>query len=182
MISKTGFLILGLLQEGPLSGYMIRKLTLARFRFFWSESFGQIYPQLKRLAAEGLIQAEALPTKKQGRRQAAFILTEKGKETLRQWLSDTESHDSLRLESILKIYTAAISGGNSCSANLEAFALRTSRALAELEAMKAGLAQAADPENNHQRIIALMDVGITTYRAWLAWASQADILAQTKES
>ncbi len=56
---KTRFVILGLLAEGPMSGYTIKKLVEARFRFFWSESYGQLYPELKALVAEGRI--EALP-------------------------------------------------------------------------------------------------------------------------
>jgi DNA-binding PadR family transcriptional regulator len=33
----------------PMSGYDIRKTVQESIRFFWSESYGQIYPALKRL-------------------------------------------------------------------------------------------------------------------------------------
>ena len=56
--ARTRFLILGLLAEGPCSGYDIRRITLARFGFFWSESFGQIYPCLMRMEAEGLVEGK----------------------------------------------------------------------------------------------------------------------------
>ncbi|MCK7479112.1 MAG: PadR family transcriptional regulator [Candidatus Moduliflexus flocculans] len=55
MANNTKYVILGLLTEAPLSGYEIKKLVDIRFRFFWSESYGQIYPELKRLTAMGLI-------------------------------------------------------------------------------------------------------------------------------
>jgi hypothetical protein len=37
------------------SGYEIHKAIEDNFGSFWGESYGQIYPTLKRLAAEGLI-------------------------------------------------------------------------------------------------------------------------------
>ena len=53
--SKTRFAILGLLCEGQLSGYDIKKLIDIRFKLFWNESFGQIYPELEKLEREGLV-------------------------------------------------------------------------------------------------------------------------------
>ncbi len=41
---QTDYVILGLLAEQPLSGYQIKKIVDIRFGFFWSESFGQIFP------------------------------------------------------------------------------------------------------------------------------------------
>ena len=59
-LRQTDYVILGLLGERPMSGYEIKKVVDIRFRFFWNESFGQIFPSLKRLLEEGLIaEAEA---------------------------------------------------------------------------------------------------------------------------
>src|SRR5260370_38491835 len=48
--------LLGLLSLGPMSGYDIRQLIPRSIGHFWSESYGQIYPGLKRLAAAGLVE------------------------------------------------------------------------------------------------------------------------------
>ena len=54
--SQTSYVILGILAIHPhQSGYEIRKTIQQSVGFFWSESFGQIYPTLKRLNAEKLI-------------------------------------------------------------------------------------------------------------------------------
>ena len=53
---QTDYVILGLLAEQPLSGYQIKKIIDIRFSFFWSESFGQIFPALKSLASEGFVE------------------------------------------------------------------------------------------------------------------------------
>ena len=48
--SKTRFAVLGILSYGPMSGYDIKKFYEQNVAGFWSESYGQIYPILKRLA------------------------------------------------------------------------------------------------------------------------------------
>jgi len=56
--NRTAYTILGMLSIEPnlsASGYEIRKAIESTVGYFWGESFGQIYPTLKRLAAEGLI-------------------------------------------------------------------------------------------------------------------------------
>ena len=45
--------ILGVLSLCPMSGYDVKKLIERSIAHFWNESYGQIYPILNRLAAEG---------------------------------------------------------------------------------------------------------------------------------
>lgn len=176
MVSKTGYLILGLLTEQPLTGYLIRKITLMRFRFFWSESFGQIYPQLKSLSAAGLIQAEKTAT--EGRKQTSYSLTAEGKRVLEEWLADTQSQDQLRMESMLKIYMSAVSGSASCRGNIEEFRKKSGAARAAMEEMRQELESIPDPHRNHRKVISMLDLGISTYRVWESWASETDLLKE----
>src|SRR5262249_61796934 len=53
--STTEYAVLGMLAMGPGSGYDLKKRIEGSVAHFWSESYGQIYPILSRLAAEGLI-------------------------------------------------------------------------------------------------------------------------------
>ena len=50
--------VLGLLSHGPRSGYDIKTVVDRSTRFFWAASYGQIYPELRRLEEEGLIEGE----------------------------------------------------------------------------------------------------------------------------
>jgi PadR family transcriptional regulator, regulatory protein AphA len=53
---QTTYVILGILAiHHNQSGYEIRKTIQQTVGFFWGESFGQIYPTLKNLVADGLI-------------------------------------------------------------------------------------------------------------------------------
>src|SRR5215210_891064 len=49
--------VLGLLRHGPRSGYDIKVAVDGSTRFFWAASYGQIYPELKRLEGARLIEA-----------------------------------------------------------------------------------------------------------------------------
>ena len=54
--SQTAYVILGLLSiESRQSGYDMRRTIQGSVGYFWGESYGQIYPTLRRLTAEGLI-------------------------------------------------------------------------------------------------------------------------------
>ena len=100
---QTDYVILGLLAERPLSGYQIKKIVDIRFSFFWSESFGQIFPALKSLSAAGLV-AECETEHTDGRAAKTYQITPAGKDALIAWLSQPVEKESLRLEILLKTY------------------------------------------------------------------------------
>ena len=52
--NKSKYAIMGMLSMGPVSGYDIKKRFEKSLSYFWSESYGQIYPILKKLAKQGL--------------------------------------------------------------------------------------------------------------------------------
>ena len=82
----TAIPILGLLTWRPLSGYDL-KVTIERsLGNFWSESYGQIYPQLTQLAQDGLIEPEAEPPSS-GRNKKVYRITDAGRRALADWLA-----------------------------------------------------------------------------------------------
>ncbi len=72
-LSPTAYVILGTLGWRPMSGYEIKSIVDKSTRFFWAASYGQIYPELRRLAAAGLIEGKASP--QGGRRRNVYRLT-----------------------------------------------------------------------------------------------------------
>jgi len=104
-LSKTAYVILGMLGLGKSTGYDIKALVDVSTRFFWAASYGQIYPELKRLEALGFIAAVQEP--EDGRRRKAYRLTDEGRRALRDWLnSSDELHTELRHEGVLKFFFA----------------------------------------------------------------------------
>ena len=55
----TAYVILGMLAWRPMSGYDIKATVDRSTRLFWAASYGQIYPELRRLAEAGLVEGEA---------------------------------------------------------------------------------------------------------------------------
>ncbi|MBW3663465.1 MAG: PadR family transcriptional regulator, partial [Actinobacteria bacterium] len=54
--SSLEIAILGLLKEGPMHGYEIRKRLGVTLGPLWTVSFGSLYPCLRRLRKAGLVQ------------------------------------------------------------------------------------------------------------------------------
>jgi PadR family transcriptional regulator AphA len=96
--------VLGLLALAPRSGYDIKSVVDRSTRFFWAASYGQIYPELRRLEQEGLIDGEDSPTG--GRRRRIYRLTAAGHRALIDWLLGPEVTIELRDESLLRLFFA----------------------------------------------------------------------------
>jgi PadR family transcriptional regulator AphA len=103
-LSATAKVILGMLAARPRSGYEIKQLVDHSARFFWAASYGQIYPELKRLENAGLITgADA----SQGARQrTVYKLTASGKRAARDWIAGPPQVFELRDEGLLEIFFA----------------------------------------------------------------------------
>jgi PadR family transcriptional regulator AphA len=98
--------LLGLLSLGPMSGYDIRQLISRSIGHFWSESYGQIYPGLKRLAAAGLAEKKTERGKGSPDRHV-YSLTADGREQLRGWLKLPVEAEVPRNELLLKLFFGA---------------------------------------------------------------------------
>jgi DNA-binding PadR family transcriptional regulator len=102
--SATAKVILGMLAARPRSGYEIKQLVDSSARFFWAASYGQIYPELKRLEDAGLV---AGSDASQGARQrTVYKLTGKGKRAAREWINSEPQVFELRDEGLLELFFA----------------------------------------------------------------------------
>src|SRR5690349_13199676 len=94
------FAVLGLLEDGPASGYALT----ARFekslqRFAWTARQSHIYPELARLAEDGLI--EVAEEGARGRR--TYAITDSGRAALREWLLSPPKPRAVRDEQVLRL-------------------------------------------------------------------------------
>jgi DNA-binding PadR family transcriptional regulator len=103
-LNATAYVILGFIRGEPRSGYEIKALVDNSTRFFWAASYGQIYPELKRLAEAGLIAGKNLPTG--GRKRTVYEITADGEEELRAWLRQPPHTFEMRDEGLLKLFFA----------------------------------------------------------------------------
>ena len=104
--STSRFAILGVLGFGAMSGYDVKKLIERSIAHFWNESYGQIYPILNRLAAEGLAGRRREKQRGKPDRQI-YSLTDKGREELAHWLAVPARQEPFRNELLLKLFLGA---------------------------------------------------------------------------
>jgi DNA-binding PadR family transcriptional regulator len=137
-LSPTAHVILGMLGFEPMSGYEIKRFVDGSTRFFWAASYGQIYPELRRLADEGLIAGSDDP--RGGRRRTVYRLTAAGRAALRRWLAEPGGVQETRDESLLKLFFSEVEGPAATRRALTAkrdHHLALGARLREIEAMKA---------------------------------------------
>ena len=131
-LNGTSYVILGMLGWRPMSGYEIKTIVDKSTRLFWAASYGQIYPELRRLADAGLIEGRSDP--QGGRKRNAYRLTAAGRRALRSWLHTDPEVFELRDEGILKLFFAAATDGESAPGTLRA---KRQKHLAILDGLRA---------------------------------------------
>ncbi|USQ76290.1 PadR family transcriptional regulator [Ornithinimicrobium cryptoxanthini] len=96
------FAILGLLLDGPSSGYdLARRFAEVIGAYAWDAKHSQIYPELRGLEEEGLIEVAA----RGARGRTAYRCTAEGLAELRGWLTTPpESRGGVRNEHALRLF------------------------------------------------------------------------------
>ena len=133
-ISTLGYALLGVLAREPLSGYDIGQRMKVPVSFFWHAQRSQIYPELARLEAQGLVthrRVEQLdrPAKK------VYSITENGLAALRRWVTEPVEAPP-RNEFVLKVYSLWLAAPEQALAFVRARADRHAEQLAALEAAR----------------------------------------------
>jgi PadR family transcriptional regulator AphA len=103
------YAILGLLCWKPMSGYDIKKMVEVGLSYFWNVSYGQIFPVLNKLVAEGWATKREDPSSG-GRRRQVYKVTAKGRKAFRQWLHEPSGMPQLRDELKLKFFLTSRDG------------------------------------------------------------------------
>lgn len=104
-MSHSKYAILGLLTFGPMTGYDLRKVITVSLAHFWHESYGNLYPRLAKLQAEGLIRVRA--ERRQGRVAKVYTIAAQGRTALRAWLARPAEAEQVRSEMLLKVFLGA---------------------------------------------------------------------------
>jgi DNA-binding PadR family transcriptional regulator len=171
-LSRTAYVVLGVLAiHDNQSGYEIRKTIEQSVGFFWGESYGQLYPTLKKLVAEGLVIAEAAEAGNRARR--SYSINTAGRECLKNWLAVPFRDDPPRDEFLLKLFFGQQAAPGVSVAHIRAFQQKSRRFLdtmLELELL-------ARARNAHlpgfQYWMLTLSYGMGQLRAALDWSETA---------
>lgn len=170
-LPRTAFVVLGMLAiGGDRSGYDIRKAIESSVGHFWGESYGQIYPALKRLTADRLIQPRRDPG---NQKRQAFRITPQGRAVLRDWLALPFQNDPPRNEFLLKLFFGAEAEPDVAIAHIRDLQQRNLQSIGLMEQIQAiALKQNAD-EPGFKYWMLTLRLGMAMTRAALEWGHQA---------
>jgi DNA-binding PadR family transcriptional regulator len=161
------YALLGLLADEPQSGYdLTLRFERSLKRYAWHARHSQIYPELNKLAADGLITVVAEGAR--GRR--TYALTETGREALRGWLMDWSSLQPVRNEFVLRLFLMSILDPVEALPLLHGIHDHAEQEVAELEA-RVEATSGPDGKWEFGRLAA--EYGLRQYRAMLEWADWA---------
>jgi DNA-binding PadR family transcriptional regulator len=90
--------LIGLLAEQPASGWDLTRRFEELLGTVWPAGHPQIYGELGKLEAEGLIEIES----EGPRRRKTYRPTESGLREVRRWLTEVDVDHTLRLEPVLR--------------------------------------------------------------------------------
>jgi DNA-binding PadR family transcriptional regulator len=100
MKNKTMYAILGILNISPSSGYDIKKYCDTVLSGFWNENFGHIYPTLKKMQTDGVVE---VATDVKNEKKIQYRITSRGKQELEEWLLEETELQPVRSEFMLKL-------------------------------------------------------------------------------
>ena len=134
-LTPTGRVILGMIALGRQTGYDIKQFVDKSTRHFWAASYGQIYPELRRLEEQGLIVGQSEPTG--GRARTVYELTDAGRAALTEWLEpEPDAIFEVRDEGMLKLFFSDMGTPEQRIRNIRAMREAHERTLVQLCSME----------------------------------------------
>ncbi len=167
----TGYAVLGLLSIGPMSGYDMKKFAEESIGHFWSESYGQLYPTLKDLESEGLIEIQS-EQRGAGANRKLFRLTAAGLDELRSWIVRPVRQRPVRDELLLKLFFGRHVEASDLRSIVERARGVQERALADLRhAEKEAAERTQEPPDSPYWMMTLR-FGLVMGNAYLQWCDE----------
>ncbi len=152
-----------------MSGYDLSRHFAVSMGNVWPAQHSQIYPELAKLTAEGLI----AQTGEGPRGRKIYETTPAGIEALRAWMRDTEPDYSLRNEALLRVFCIWVLPTDEALAHLARDRAEYVRHLEQMEKAVDDADWAARPTTRASRLA--IEFGRRFYQTlieWIDWATE----------
>lgn len=168
--SRTRYAVLGMLTIEPMSGYDLRATIERTVGHFWREGYGRLYPTLKELVAEGLVDGRAEDGR--GPRRTVHHLTDAGWAELRRWLATPPGPSQPgRDDLLLQVFFARHAAPGVLVEHVRRRREVTAALLARYEAIELELRRDGSPDA--PAWLLTVRHGIHLARASVAWCDEA---------
>lgn len=174
--------LLGLLAEGPASGYDLAGRFQELLGMVWPAQHPKIYAELNRLADEGYIEVDSVGAR--GRK--AYRITQPGLDEVRRWLNDTEVDHTIRMQALLRSVFFWLLSPDEIRGHLTkeaAYYREAADFYREVVAAKDRGEYGDSPQTRSIRIAA--EAGIRLHEAladWAEWAQSAPLVADAEST
>ena len=171
--STLAYALLGLLARGEKSGYDLAQGLKDPVAFFWYAQHSQIYPELARLEASGLVKHTLIEQSERPDKKV-YRLTAPGKRALKAWLEAPTDVPKKRDELVLKAYSIWLSDPKAATQLMREHTQAHAQRLADFEARLEHLQAKVGPDI-HQLdspwfgVLAVLKRGIGFEREYLEW-------------
>ena len=158
--------LLGALADHPRTGYELLKHFEQSLAYAWPASHSQIYPELARLLADGLIEQAAIGP----RGSKTYAVTDDGVAEVRRWLRETEPERRVRSEGALRPFFLWLLEPEEAIRQLDAERAYWRGILDELTAIRE---EPTGTDRKARTLRIVLEGGIRTVTArleWLEWA------------
>jgi DNA-binding PadR family transcriptional regulator len=166
--SQTDVAVLGALSIEPMSGYRIRRAIDEVFGHFWTESFGQIYPTLGRLEADGLVR----PGPGSRANASTYEITDAGRAHLRARLAEPAVPAHPRNSLMLRVFLGASLDPSTLAGLIDAAESEARERLATFAALRAEIADEPLAAEHGPYWLATISAGEHAARAVIDWVAE----------
>ena len=175
--------LLGVIKDTPLTGYDLVHHFQGTVGYVWSAPQSQIYPELRRMEAQGLVKAKIAPRGKKAQKRI-YSITDAGMAELRRWATDfmplPSQRDPIMLKAAFFDLGSLESMREQLRAHIAQFQWRMEQWQARAEAIRERRAELVEvwlsrqPVEEHDNIIQLkihaLEGLIARARAEIGWA------------
>lgn len=160
--------LLGLLREGPASGYDLMQIFKISLSNAWPATQSQVYTELGKLADAGLLSVAARGPR--GRKE--YTITEAGLAELRRWLLETQPEFHTRSDVMLRVFLLGALTHDQARDYLDWLARHNTEELAALDQLDASIDWGEEDISFYGRLV--MEYGkrhAELNRQWARWAA-----------
>ncbi|MER7508651.1 PadR family transcriptional regulator [Streptomyces lavendulae] len=160
--------LLGLLSERPASGYDLLKRFETSLANVWPATQSQMYTELSKLSADGLITVSAEGPR--GRKE--YTLTDEGLTELRHWLTETKPQRNTRSDLLLRVFFLNVLPPEHARGYLAWLADMSQREYEGLRRLEESIDWGDDPLSVNGRIALEYGLRLNAMRReWAEWAA-----------
>lgn len=176
------FAVLGMLALGSKSGYDIKKAIAESTSNFWSESYGNIYPVLRKLLAEGAIRSVGDAAQARSRHKQLYGITANGRRMMEDWLRQPAAPRPKDDELLLQLFFGWLISPGDSLALLKTSREHHVRLLTKYDGIRKFISMHSASKEQKTYWLATLHYGEAISHALLKWCDVTERELRTLES